>query len=91
MMRQEINSGFKNQKQEPEIIAVKKDEHGILTDFKLNDGRVLSKEQAVELAKEVGIKGVNVGRTRGDNPQEILRANPTDKPEKALRNLPEFH
>lgn len=72
------------------IVAVKKDDHGIITDFKLNDGRVLSKEQAVEVAKTEGIRGVNVGVTRGKDKTEMLRANPTNDVEKALHNLPTF-
>lgn len=72
------------------IVAVKKNEAGIITDFKLSDGRELSKQEAVNVAKTEGIDGVNVGRTRGDNPTEILRANPTNNTAKALTNLPTF-
>ena len=79
-----------NNREEIEIIAVRKNEAGIIADFKLSDGRVLNKRQAVQVAKREGIKGVNVGRTRGEDYTEILRANPTNDPKKALNNLPEF-
>lgn len=72
------------------IIAVKKNEANIITDVKLSDGRILTKEEAVNVAKTEGIRDVNVGVTRGDNPQEILRANPTNDVSKALYNLPTF-
>lgn len=72
------------------ITAVHKNEAGIITDFKLSDGRILDKKDAVEVAKTEGIEGVNVGRTRGRYSHEILRANPTNDPSKALYNLPIF-
>ena len=72
------------------ITAVHKNEAGIITDFKLSDGRILDKESAVNVAKTEGIEGVNVGRTRGKEHLEILRANPTNDESKALNNLPLF-
>lgn len=75
--------------EKPSIIAIRK-ENGVITDYKLSNGKILSKCEAVEFAKEIGIQGVNVGRTRGENSKEILRANPTDDPSKALNNLPNF-
>ena len=82
----------KRRKKQPEreIVAVRMSEDGILTHFKLDDGTVLSKDQAVEFAEEFGIKGVNVGKTRGEDHTKILRSNPTDDPSKALKNLPRF-
>lgn len=72
------------------IVATRKGDNGIITDFKLSDGRILSKNEAVNFAKVYGISGVNVTKTRGKNPVEILRANPTNDPTKALKNLPNF-
>lgn len=72
------------------IIATRKNEAGIITDFKLSDGRVLTKQEACDVAKKEGIEGVNVGATRGKGHMEILRANPTNDPSKALINLPNF-
>jgi hypothetical protein len=84
------NNGAPKDEGQPTVVAVRKTEVGIITDYKLSNGMELSKEEAVEYAKTKGIQGVNVGRTRGDNPAEILRANPTDDPTKALYNLPTF-
>lgn len=75
---------------ELEIVATKKDEDGVITDFKLSDGRVLSKEQAVQLHKEKGIHGVHMTRTRGKDSQEILVSNPSEGKEHFLSNLPSF-
>lgn len=72
------------------IVAVRKDDTGIITDYKLSDGRIFNKEQAVQVAKTEGIRGVNVGATRGEENTEMLRANPTNDIEKALYNLPTF-
>lgn len=79
-----------NNENKPKIVATRKSNAGIITDVKLNDGRVLSKQKAILVAKKEGIEGVNVGRTRGENRAEILRANPTNDPSKALSNLPSF-
>lgn len=78
----------KQQKEALTVVAVRKNEANIITDFKLSDGRELTKEEAVNVCKEEGIEGVNVGRTRGEDHTEMLRANPTDYPSKALANLP---
>lgn len=72
------------------VVATRKNEVGIITNFKLSDGRELTKEQAVQVAKTEGIEGVNVGRTRGEDHTEMLRANPTNDVSKALYNLPNF-
>ena len=85
-----MRRSYYDAKEDLRIVATRKNEAGIITDFKLNDGRVLSKEEAVNVCKREGIIGVNVGRTRGEHPREILRANPTNDPSKALENLPEF-
>lgn len=81
---------MKNNENKVSIIATKKNEAGIITDFKLSDGRILSKQEAINVAKTEGIQGVNVERTRGEEHAEILRANPTNDVSKALSNLPTF-
>ncbi len=86
--RKEMRSNVDGQK--VSIIAVHKNEAGIITDFKLSDGRILDKDEAVEVAEKEGIQGVNVGRTRGHDHTKMLRANPTNDVSKALNNLPDF-
>lgn len=82
--------GAPKDKDQPSIVAVRKTDAGIITDYKLSNGMELNKAQAIEYAKEHGINGVNVGRTRGEDHTEMLRANPTDDPQRALYNLPTF-
>ena len=69
-----------------EIVAVHM-EDGNLAAFKLDDGTILSKAEAIELTKAGGIKDCNVGR-RGS--RETLRKNPVEDASKALTNLPRF-
>lgn len=71
----------------PRIVAKKMWKNAI-AEVKLDDGRVMDIDTAVEFAEEFGIANVNVGRTRSG--RKILRANPTDDPSKALRNLPTY-
>lgn len=72
------------------VVAVRKDNDNVITDFKLSDGRILSKERAVEVAKREGLEGINVSRTRGEHSVEILRANPTNDISRSLYDFPTF-
>ena len=67
-------------------IVGKKMYKNAIEEVKLDDGTVMDIDSAVEFAKEFGFEDVNVGRARSG--RQILRANPTDDPDKALRNLP---
>lgn len=69
----------------PTVSAVRRNEAGIITDVRLSDGKTLSKDRAIAMAKDEEIDGVNVGRARDGS--EILRGNPTSKP---LSQLPTF-
>ena len=89
-MREEAMAKGINGTSKPSIVAVHKNQVGIITDYKLSDGRILDKEQAVMVAETEGIEGVNVGRTRGVDHTKMLRANPTNDVSKALDNLPTF-
>lgn len=79
-----------NKEKNLEIIGAKKDEDGVITDFKLSDGRVVSKDQAVQIHKNEGINNVHITRTRGENSKEILVSNPSAGKEHFLSNLPSF-
>lgn len=70
-------------------IVAKKMYKNSIEEVKLDDGTVMDIDTAVEFAKEFGFQDVNVGRARSG--RQILRANPTDDPSKALRNLPTYH
>jgi len=67
-----------------QIVSLIKDE-GKVTGYELEDGRVLNKEEAVELAKQDGIRGVGVSSRKGN---EYLKSLPDNKDENNLSNLP---
>lgn len=67
-----------------QIVSLIKDE-GKVTGYELEDGRILNKEEAVELAKQNGIRGVGVASRKGN---EYLKSLPDEKDENNLSNLP---
>ena len=67
-----------------QIVSLIKDE-GKITGYELEDGQILNKEEAVELAKQNGIRGVGVASRKGN---EYLKSLPDDKDENNLGNLP---
>ncbi len=71
-----------------EIIKVRKNGQGDITDVMLNDGNVYSVNDAIALAKDHKIEGVNVGQAK--NGREYLRSNPNDMQSDNLDNLPVF-
>jgi tRNA-dihydrouridine synthase len=69
------------------IEKVKKNEEGDITDVMMN-GNVYSINQAIMLAQDGIIEGVNIAKARSG--QEYLRSNPDDSEENNLDNLPQF-
>ena len=67
-----------------EIVALRR-ENGKISGYKLSDGTTLSKEEAIPLAKEGGIKGVGVA-VRHD--EEYLKSLPDDNDDNNLTRLP---
>lgn len=72
------------------VVAVRKNESGDITDLKLSSGNVVSINEAIQMAKNDNLPGYNVGRTRGDNPHDVLRGNADGDPSNNLDNLPSF-
>lgn len=68
------------------IVAVGKDNDNEIVSYKLDNGDVLSREQAISLAKEGGLKGVSVSTSRKG--EEYLRSLPDDDESNNLKNLP---
>jgi len=66
------------------IVSLIKEE-GRVTGYELEDGQILNKEEAVELAKQDGIRGVGVASREGN---EYLKSLPDEKDENNLGNLP---
>lgn len=66
------------------IVALKKHE-GRVVGYKLSDGNILDKAEAVDLAKAGGIQGVGISSRKG---QEYLKSLPDNNEENNLGNLP---
>jgi hypothetical protein len=60
-------------------------EGGRTAGYQLSDGRVLSKEEGVRLARQGGIAGVGIATRKGN---EYLKSLPDDKEGNNLSNLP---
>lgn len=67
-----------------EITALVKEE-GRVTGYQLSDGRMISKEEGVQLAKQGGIQGVGVATRNGN---EYLKSLPDGREDNNLDNLP---
>jgi hypothetical protein len=67
-----------------EITCLVKDS-GRVTGYKLSDGKTLTKEEGVSLAKDGGIKGVGVATRKGN---EYLRTLPETDEATQLSKLP---
>lgn len=68
------------------IVAVGKDSDNEIVSYKLDNGEVLSRDQAISMAREGGLKGVSVSTSR--NGEEYLRSLPDDDESNNLKNLP---
>lgn len=69
------------------IEKVKKNTEGDITDVMMNDN-IYSIREAILLAKDGKIEGVNVAKARSG--REYLRSNPDGSPDNNLDNLPSF-
>jgi hypothetical protein len=70
------------------VIKVKKNPDGDITDVMLENGNVYSIDEAIMMAKDDLIEGVNVGKAR--NGREYLRSNPNGEESDNLDNKPVF-
>lgn len=66
------------------IVALVK-ENGRIRGYKLSDGRVLDKPEAVQLARDGGIEGVGIATRNGN---EYLKSLPDGTENNNLGNLP---
>ena len=78
---QEIPTPNSNAQQ---IVALVKEE-GRVAGYKLSDGRIVSREEGVQLAKDGGIQGVGIATNRGT---EYLKSLPDETENNNLGNLP---
>ena len=70
------------------ITAVKKDSNGTISEYKLEDGAILSHEKAVKMAENNKLAGYNVATAR--NGMKSIRSNPDGDISNNLDELPEF-
>jgi hypothetical protein len=70
------------------ITQVRKNDDGDITEIMLNDGSIYPLEQAINLARDNKLEGVNVGQSRNGTP--FLRSNPDNDPNNNLDQLPTF-
>lgn len=68
------------------IVAVGKDSDNEIVSYKLDNGEILSRDQAISMAKEGGLKGVSVAKSRKG--EQYLRSLPDDDESNNLKNLP---
>lgn len=66
------------------IVALARD-NGRISGYQLSDGRVLSKEEGIEEARNGGIAGVGVSSRKGN---EYLKSLPDDSDDNNLSHLP---
>ncbi|MGI6403107.1 MAG: DUF3892 domain-containing protein [Oscillospiraceae bacterium] len=60
-------------------------EQGRVTGYQLSDGRILNKADAVQLARQGGIRGVGISSRKGN---EYLKSLPDQQESNNLGNLP---
>lgn len=70
------------------IAKVRKNNDGDITDVMLENGKTYSIDEAINMAKDHLIEGVNVGKSR--NGREYLRSNPNDKEGDNLDSIETF-
>lgn len=70
------------------VMKVKKNPQGDITDVMLENGNVYSIDEAIMMAKDDLIEGVNVGKAK--NGREYLRSNPNGNAGDNLDSKPIF-
>jgi len=71
------------------IVKVRKNKDGDITDVMLNNGNIYSINEAIMMARDGLIEGVNLGRAK--NGREFLRSDPNGTEKDNLDNLPTFN
>lgn len=78
------NDDLKTHADKKEITALLKKD-GAITGYELSNGERISKEKAVELAKNSGLSGISVSSRNGE---EYLRSSPDQNEDNNLSSLP---
>lgn len=77
-----------NMADKAKVIKVKKNPHGDITDVMLENGSLYSINEAIMMAKDDLIEGVNIGKAK--NGREYLRSNPNGDESDNLDSKPTF-
>jgi len=67
-----------------QVVALVK-QSGRVSGYQLSDGRILSKQEGVQLARQGGIQGVGISSRKGN---EYLKSLPDQQEDNNLGNLP---
>lgn len=70
------------------IVAVQKDENGVIQQYKLDNNKIVDAQQAIEMVKNKQIENCNVFTTR--NGGEAIRSDRDGDASNNLDNLPTF-
>lgn len=70
------------------VVAVQKDNKGNLVSYKLDDGQVVSHDEAVDLVESGKLEGYNIAT--GKNGVKSIRSNPDGDITNNLDSLPNF-
>ena len=70
------------------IVKIRKNNDGDITDVMLKNGNIFSTNEAIMMARDNKIEGVNVDKAK--NGREFLRSDPNDNEDDNLDNLPTF-
>ena len=70
------------------IVAVQKDENGVIQQYKLDNNKVVNAKQAVEMVRNKQIENCNVFTTK--NGGEAIRSDNDGDASNNLDNLPTF-
>lgn len=70
------------------ITAIKSSSSGEIEAYELSSGRIITKEEAIGLARDGKIEGVQVLESK--NGEEYLRSRPDDDESNNLSELPKF-
>jgi hypothetical protein len=70
------------------IVKVRKNNDGNITDVMLQNGNIFSMNEAIMMARDNKIEGVNIGKAK--NGREFLRSDPNNNEDDNLDNLPTF-
>ncbi|AEO93897.1 gp654 [Bacillus phage G] len=73
-----------------QIVAVRKDDDGDISEVKFQNGQIASIDEAIVMAEQDLIEDVNTGTTRGKERRKTLRSYPDGDPSNNLSNLPPF-